>query len=276
MWYNLGRACRWDLENRPVFNNPDELRANIGWLKYLSAVYGLSGEPPSDGYPICTNSISLIYMNVVAQIPELREQLEQPSSLCPTAEGQLYSMMTPLQDDNWAWIWNSGQFEPLEPKHWVEVTHQKFDETGMWMYYAPGSGVWFWTGDYTLYYDDHANVVSDLLGQTCNDNQCTSFFPDLVQYCQANGISSVQFIKHADMQCGRDPEDDTIVGTGHNGAIEIWDPWNDGHYSCAPDAQGASGFWQGWQTMDGVCDCDEQKQFANCRHHGGDGVPPWA
>merc|ERR1712217_470448 len=114
----------------------------------------------------------------------------------------------PIQDI--AWIYNSDLEHPAQRgqgvagDHWVEVLHGAFsmDGSATWFYYAPGSGIFMWTGK-TRVYQDHGAWVQDVLHQRCHDmmNECISQFELGYAATRRLGLDSVQFLKHADMQC---------------------------------------------------------------------------
>merc|ERR1712046_391834 len=98
-----------------------------------------------------------------------------------------------------SWIWDSSNFQPLPSFTWIEVIHEtmSIEEAGTWMYYTPGSGIWFNTGK-TQHYYDHPNAVKDILHKDCYDNQCIDSFTELAQTCRDIGLDSIQFVHHAD------------------------------------------------------------------------------
>merc|ERR1712217_958081 len=69
------------------------------------------------------------------------------------------------------------------------------------------------------------------------------------------GYSSLQFLRHSDMACGRDFGHGFRVGK--NGAIEIVDLHGNGKTPCG------SSYRAGWEASSS-CNCDEHKKFANC------------
>merc|ERR1712008_218277 len=65
----------------------------------------------------------------------------------------------------------------------------------MWMMYAPGSGVWFNTGN-TRTYDDEETAESDLCGPRPDDYKETKpYIARMTPCARKAGLSSIQFKK---------------------------------------------------------------------------------
>lgn len=255
-------------EGWPVFQNPDDLQ-NDPWGNYFLEVYG--GIPQS-GYPICISSFHFLVDYAVANAGLGLS----PSSTCPTEGGDYFKTMAPddIQSPGASWIWNPNGFSELPGSNWVEVIHKGFlaDVGASWMYYAPGSAVWFWLGN-TAVYQDHRDAVKGILHQRCFDpmRQCLLQMPAVFSKAAEDGYDSVQFLAHYDQHCGlsRSPfgtladgvESSRRFGVGMPGsklgAIEIVDPKGTGQFGCA------SNYRAGWEASQD-CTCDDGKGYANC------------
>lgn len=250
-----------------MFEDRPALMANAPWAQYFSSVYG---EVPQAGYPICTVTLSHLYAPALATAGV---NLPQMSTHCPTSPGQYYSVMTDHQDMWSTWIWNPNLAQPastsLPGGTWVEIIHQAYfmDGDGTWMYYTPGTAIWFFLGS-TRAWKDHDDAVKELLGEACeggggwgpNDHQCIPQFPELYGAALASGLDSLQFLKHGDMPCGLESE-------RKNMAIEIVDLGGPGTTSCGQDASGQSRYRAGWEAASS-CDCDNSEPTVNCAGFG--------
>lgn len=253
----------------PVFQNPDDLQ-NDPWGKYFQEVYG--GIPQS-GYPICISSFHFLVDYAVANAGIV----VHPSRSCPTKAGDYFKTMAPdnIQSPGASWIWNPNGFSALPESTWVEIIHKGFfaDIGAAWMYYAPGSAVWFWLGN-TAVYQDHGDAVRNLLHRRCFDpfHQCLTQLPAAFSKAAEDGYDSVQFLAHYDQACGLPKHhgpfgteaveaESSPLGVGMPGtklgAIEIVDPKGTGHRGCA------SNYRAGWEASQD-CNCDGSKDFANC------------
>lgn len=240
---------------------------------YIHMVYG---EVPTTGFPICVYNFFLLYKPLLTQaqayMPQ-QQMVPQIDNDCPTTDGTYFAKMSGFPATDHAWIHNSNLAAPSSgsvPRNkWVEITHMAFamDGSATWFYYAPGSGVFMWTGN-TKVYNDHPDAVGDLTGEQCKDppgalgaNECQSNFEDLYKQARASHLDSIQFTKHADMQCT------TKSNQQGNYAIEIVDLGGSGKYACSQPSNGAgpqkTRFRAGWQAKS-ICYCDNQKQEINC------------
>lgn len=248
-----------------MFQNANDLQ-NDPWGNYFQEVYG--GIPQS-GYPICISSFHFLVDYAVANAGLGLS----PSSACPANAGDYFKTMAPdgIQSPGASWIWDPNGFSELPGNKWVEVIHKAFwaDIGSAWMYYAPGSAIWFWLGN-TVAYQDHRDGVRDILHQMCFDKQCMQQFPSMFSKAAQDGYDSVQFLSHFDQACGRSsgwgPFGDELkssnrlgVGVPGNkcGAIEIVDTRGTGKVACA------SNYRTGWEASQD-CNCDGSKGFANC------------
>jgi len=172
------------------------------------------------------------------------------------------------------WIWNANLVQPnpigsnLPANTWVEFTHQKYvlDFEATWMYYSPGSAIWFNTG-ITQSWQEHDGAVMDLLAETCdqtgwdpsqgNVTQCFPQFPRLYKAALAKGLNSLQFSEHGDQVCGKG-------GNAHRAltAYEIVDLGGPGTTSC-----GSNSYRAGWEAK-AKCNCDQSQASTNCAGYG--------
>lgn len=116
----------------------------------------------------------------------------------------------------------------------------------------------------TKAYNDHPDAVSDLLHAKCTDppgqlgkNECQQQFEQLYKAAFNAGLESLQFTKHADMQCT------TTSNQQGNMAIEIVDLKGSGKYACSQPNSGNTRFRAGWEAKS-ICNCDNTKQAINC------------
>jgi len=252
----------------PRFENKTQLEADFGWAFYFRSVYG---SIPQTGYPICTFSLAHLYGPVLTKagisLPALRDD-------CPESTGDFYATMTDRQA-NWShWIWNPNLRQPLDagtgvalpPLTWVEVLQQssQVDGEAMWMYYAPGTSIWFNLGT-TYFYQDHDDAVQQLLGRSCaggtDDHDCTEDFAELYASARDFNIDSLQFLNHVGMPCG----DGSKL---RNMAVEIVDlALGSGSTACGQPDSGVGRFRAGWEAGS-LCDCDSSQEVLNCAGFG--------
>jgi len=270
-----------DQHHWPVFKTKKDLERSY-WKNYIKAVYG---EIPTTGYPICTMSLSHLYKPILASagVSGFLSQFsfDHPeSSSCPSKDGQYYSLMTDHQNPWSTWVWNPNLQQPqayaatgLPGDHWVEILHQAYsmDGAATWMYYTPGTAIWFNLGN-TKMWNDHDLAVQELLNEACQagggwaatDHECIPQFPRMYQAAINAGYDSMQFQKHADMPCG-------VEQSRQNMAIEIVDLGGPGTNSCGMSFQGGtsgkSRYRAGWEAKY-ECDCDNTQKTVNCKGYG--------
>lgn len=245
-----------------MFSTAADLQGDAAWSCYFQKVFGVV---PTDGYPICIYSFFKLYTGIAEQCGI---SLGTASRLCPTRNGELFGRFSYSVDVNVAWIWNSdlmrGQSSfSVESNKWVEVLHNAnpIDGAATWLYYTPGSSIWFWTGS-TKSYTDHPEAVKDLLGDRCisASNECVHYFSRIFAAMKTAGLNSISFVKHADMEC-------SPLGMVMNLAIEIVDIAGSGLTTCG----GPSGwvrFRAGWEAS-ADCFCEGTKPYINCKGYGG-------
>ena len=236
----------------PIFNNLNDLEASP-WKEYFLKVY--KELPAESDFPIHIGDFSLLYKSAPVEHPKNVGYM----GLCPNEEGQLYSNMSVTNDpSDITWIYHSPPFKPLSGL--VEVTHcsdsaiTNYETVGMWMYHAPGSGIYFDLGK-TIIFKHHSDAVKYFLNKSCNslsllhsDTECTGDFINLINVAKKN-YDSIQFLNHDDMRCG-------------NMAIEIIALNYIGDYPCG-NKSGIGLFKTGWKGSR-ECKCDPNQMCLNC------------
>jgi hypothetical protein len=232
----------------PVFNSLRELEQSDEWRNYFLKVY--KELPPEEDFPIDIGDFWVLY--------------HQPSSIweylkCPTKKGEIYKDMSISHDPpNTSWIYHPPPFKALEGL--IEVTHCSDsgaivqEETGMWMYHAPGSGIYFDLGR-TISFPDHSSGVEYFLHKKCDswsllhgNTECVNDFDAMVNEAKKE-YDSIQFLNHGDMKCG-------------NMAIEIIGLYHSGSFPCG-NQSGTGIFRSGWKGSRD-CVCDTKKLCLNC------------
>lgn len=273
----FGHCFSGDQYGWPVFNDENALKNDGPWSQYFQTVYG---GIPSVGYPICTYNFALLYTSVV----EIAK-IQTPSQLIdfyPKNWGAYYNEMG-FYNKEIAWIWNpilshplggspgNGKTSGLPGSTWVEVTHvaDPQDATATWLYYAPGTAVWFFLGN-TRIYNTHTDCIKELLGQDCKvlagdyHDECETQFEDMYTAAKSHGLDSLQFLFHDDMPGG------TSGWPNNRGnlAIEIVDLLGVGTDNCGGPT-GYSRFRAGWEALDSCyCDNSARGNMINCKGYG--------
>jgi hypothetical protein len=236
----------------PVFDTLKELEASP-WKDYFLKVY--KELPEESDFPIHIGDFSILYKDAPIDTPRHIRYV----GLCPSEEGELYSNMSLTNDPpDTTWIYHSPPFKPLSGL--VEVTHCsdsfviKYESLGMWMYHAPGSGIYFDLCK-TIVFRYHKDAVKYFLNRSCKDwsllhgnIECSSDFTDLINIAKKN-YDSIQFLNHEDMRCG-------------NSAVEIIALNYIGDYPCG-NKSGKGLFKTGWKGSR-ECNCDTKQLCLNC------------
>lgn len=189
----------------PLFGSPADLEQtkHSKWAKYLKALYGSAILKP-EVYPIDVSKLWVLSKKHLSDAG-----LELQAMKCPKDE---YDVFT-----DWDWnakgtlhIYHPPPFQGLSSHSLVEVSHcapynnasqYTIERPAYWLYYAPGSGVFYNVGN-TKVFSDHADAVAELLpGSYCGDTECVDSFIDLY-HAAAKKYDSIQFIAHRDQQCG--------------------------------------------------------------------------
>lgn len=281
----FGHCQSGDQYGWPVFQDQKSLQAS-SWGGYFQQVYG---EIPTTGYPICTYTFRVLY---IAKLWQVKIQTPSPlSNKYPGNPGELYDMMG-FFNKELAWIWDPvlsapwgarrlqqaaaaqemapHAATPLPASTWVEIMHftDKQDGKATWMYYSPGSAVWYFMGN-TKSYNLHADAVKDLLNEDCKvrpgdyHDECEMQFEAMYTVGISRAYDSLQFLFHDDMPGGT-----ASWPKKGNLAIEIVDLLGDGTTQCGGPS-GLSRFRAGWEAShECYCDTSLPAGMVNCKGFG--------
>ena len=147
----------------------------------------------------------------------------------------------------------------------------------MWLLYAPGSGIWFNLGK-TITFAEHGDAYAHF---GVADNEAMS------KAAAAAGYDSIQFLAHIDhVSYLCDTKNTGVAGFDYMG-LEVVATRLTGTFACGQKAGGVpASIRMGWGGSRS-CDCDNSKQFLNCkgvpllsrsprhqdRSHGAQGMP---
>jgi hypothetical protein len=214
------------------------------------------GDLPTS-FPVNTGDLWKLYDRLLdnAGVTDYPQSVGQ----CPTGniEGQHYNMNSRYQQPQVSWIWHSYPYQAIAANTWVEVSHQADpfgDETsGAWFMYAPGSGVYFNTGN-TIVFEDHWAAYRAF---GANDNAGMSW------NAASQGYDSLQFtawVDHVNYPC-----DDSQSNSGLKYMnLEIVAAKLAGTHACGSgDSWPSQAFRSGWQASK-ECYCDSRQQYLNC------------
>ena len=133
---------------------------------------------------------------------------------------------------------------PLPNHTWAEVTHcsekkssaaalVELEADANWMFYAPGSGM-FWNVGRTAVFVSHAHAARWALpNATCLDASCFEQLNRITRAARKRGFDSIQFLQTHDQRCG-------------NVAIEIVDVKGRGDSVCGTPS--GEGYRTGWRA----------------------------
>jgi hypothetical protein len=162
----------------PTFASAAELSASP-WGAYYSAVYG--SLPKS--YPLDVGSNWLLHDGALIKA---KVQGVPAATSCPSAELDRYTTNNMYQPPLVSWIWHAYPFAPLAANSFVEVQHEADpfgdEHYGMWLVYAPGSGIYFNLGT-TISFAEHQDAYAHF---NAHDNEAMS------RAASAAGYDSVQ------------------------------------------------------------------------------------
>jgi hypothetical protein len=244
----LATTCERSGSPWPCFATPADLQASPKWLHYLISVYGASVHNPR-AYPI---DISEFWMldhdkllaagHDVAAFQNYEQRFNCPNVHPVSQPGDVFVDMSGVPPNTHdppgsLWIYHPTPFKGLPAHTRVEVTHCSFwriryEKVGYWMYFAPGSGVFYDLGE-TRVYEHHRDAVLELLpGKDCNNFECEEHFDELFQVA-ARTLKSLQFLNNPDQRCGLS-------------AIEVVDLHHSGLDNCLPQVFGG---------LKGQCPC---------------------
>jgi len=255
----------------PIFPNASALRSDP-WGKYFEVVYG---EIPKEGYPIDLKQFWMFYDNIIVEAKANSASLWDlcpppfPTLLSPvlhfsTLPGLRYMINNAYQSPFTSWVNHPGPWNPIPAKTWVEVVHKKDpwgDEAhGMWMLYAKGSGIYFYTGN-TVSFNEHADAYLAFGISGCGFGLCDA---EMSIKAAMLGYDSVQFMWHQDG--GNYPCYAKLGPSRSHGGImnfEILSTNLIGAYACGSPT--GVGFRSGWQASR-PCVCNNNLEYLNCQH----------
>lgn len=238
--------------NWPSFQDHNSL-ASSKWAAYFKKVYG---GIPTTGYPICIANFDFIYEPIATAagvVSKAKRECPQKNS------GDYYKQMGPAHlEASWnSWIYNPTHYVGMPKNHWIEITHRKqgagLEGHGSWMYYAPGTAIWFNLGN-TQAYNDHVPAMVAIIGSSkgCSPtSDCTGHLNELMQAAAKKGIQSLQFLhRHHYLAppCTR--------------AIEVVGTFGSGTSTC-----GKGWLRAGWEASQ-PCNCDDKESDATCAGFG--------
>jgi hypothetical protein len=241
----------------PIFASAAALQADP-WGAYYTSVYG--GLP--DTYPLDTSSNWLLYDGAlikakVVSIPA--------ATSCPRVAQDRYTTNDEYQPPLVSWIWHSYPYVAMPASSWVEVIHEADpfgdEHYGMWLMYAPGSGIYFNLG-VTISFAEHQDAYTHFNiagGQDMNEAMSKA--------AAAAGYDSIQFLAHVDhvnYQC--DTKNTGRAGFDYMG-VEIVAVKLVGTYPCGTASGAPPSIRSGWKAS-ATCKCNPKDQFLNC-----DGLP---
>lgn len=169
------------------------------WGYYYHLVYG--HMPDHESFPLTPEFIWVLYDDLLAKAGVTRI----PTSVgrCPrknAPKGQRYKDW-PLHKFNpqVSGVWHPYPYAAIRGHKWVEVMHTKDpaddEHHGAWLFYAPGSGTYFWMGK-TISFPDHAQAFAYFhvppIGVLAQNEKMSLA-------AAAQGYDSVQFLAHPDI-----------------------------------------------------------------------------
>ena len=172
----------------PTFASAATLQADP-WGAYYNAV---NGELPT-AYPVSVSSnwVLLDLAIIAAKVQNL-----PALKTCPDAALDRYTEHDAYQPPSISWIWHQYPYAALPASTRVEVFHEADpfgdEHFGMWLVYAPGSGIWFDLGR-TIAFAEHADAYAHF-GVPANVDQNEA----MSKAAAAAGYNSVQFLAHVD------------------------------------------------------------------------------
>lgn len=259
--------CFYDAGGWPSFQQQSDLENDQYWSVYFQRIYG---GIPTSGYPICPGAFQFMWkLSAAAAGIVTFDPVECAGDGSGDMSGQeldsgIYYAGMNKAIEGWdvsAYIYNPNLWGVAVPaNNWVEVTHTVFpgDKGAIWYYMSVGSGVWVNVGN-TAVYKDHSDAVTDMLHQTCSDEQqdkfgdhpteCEQNFEELFKAALSQGYDTIQFTEHFDCTCG--PQGDSSYKYSRHCPTEIValnDP-NGASSGCSDLLKG------GWEASGG-CNCD--------------------
>ena len=254
----------------PVFNTSQSLSDDQRWSAYFHLVYGELPETPG---PFCVSDLWTIYWNAFVAAGLNDTRLVPMTKFSPqhhanfTAQntipaGRLF-ILIPI-GNWWAYYHCVGichaQRPVIRSNMWVEVMHRRKDgseSNGMWLSYARGSGIWFWTGSFRDIRSN--NQGQELCGANFSYTQPPAAFPRSKTYDWVEEVVRCASRKGLGSFGGLD--------TTYENMYEIAYIGGSGSNACGTRRNGIvrlSRFRMGWNASR-PCFCDNTKTWLNCR-----------
>ena len=283
----------------PRFDSLGDLVANSRWARYFRSVYG--ELPMARDFPVCTfdfwsiDKPKLDSAGITTPSPvRKRVQPRYNERRFNWTDGELFGR---YHEDNPQFYHGFAIYHSDRPyvKHnqWVEVTHHRATNTrgtadeasgrgaNMWFTYAPGSGVWYWTGRTGLF-DSHDAAARALCHNVTSAKWLRTALIDdgFLSVCARRaGFDTIAFrssrMKIQNKSCElhdlvRCPAIVTTSGTvatmGMVGMLELFAPRLAGRWSCGQRASGGkplARFRAGWRASR-ECVCNNSEPWLNC------------
>ena len=144
-------------------------------------------------YPFLVSSLWMLHDTALAKA---HVENAPSATTCPHKNFDRYTSNNMYQPPQVSWIWHAYPYTALPAGSRVEVIHEADpfgDEThGMWLQYAPGSGIYFDLGK-TIAFDEHSNAYSYFHISGVKDYNSA-----MSKAAAAQGYDSIQFLKHVD------------------------------------------------------------------------------
>lgn len=240
------------------------------------------GEIPSsrDLYPWCMGDLWMYYSSVlekhnVTDIPRV-------TSYCPAhvnktlnftgVDGQRYEINNPLEPAGITWSWHNpqpnepwGPHSPILNGTWVEVMHRRYpsdEKSGAWLFYAPGSGIWFNLGrsisfqshgQAYAYFNASYKINGTKNNPLCQNNVNITTYNECMSHVAASmGYDSIQFMDSCPLSCSYNK---TVLAVA-NMNYEIVAVKLQGMYTCITESGQSPFVRSGWRG-DRACTCNE-------------------
>ena len=242
----------------PVFQNKKDLNRCSSWKKYLQLVYGktLKGMPfPYNAY----SRLWMLYTNYLKQCG-LELILKSTRHTCPTEKGDIFHNMSIYHDyPETIWVYHPRPFQRIKQNTYVEVIHVSDglssvheSHNNYWMYYAPGSGIWFNVGK-TISFSTHTDAATHFGVERIHYLKNDPFLK-LCTVAKEQGFDSIQILNNNDGRCKSK--------NGTQNMFEIISLNHDGSTTCGGKTPTTT-FLKGFANI--RCLCDESKSCLNCK-----------
>jgi hypothetical protein len=238
----------------PKFDTKEELKKSTAWSNYLSDVYG---NIENLTYPFDTAQLWMLYTdkcheyNIDLKQTKRKSQLTRRKSTptsCAHAHRQhiIFTNMSVMHDKpNTAWVYQPRPYSSdiIQSDSFVEIMHthdaasaHTESDGNYWMYYAPGSGIFFKVGK-TIGFTTHMQALDWFNVEDYNTNGLDNSinyalerpFGSLFTYAKKAGYDSI-FITRNDG--GRYNVTDKRGRRGTVNMIEIISLYGDGSTTC--------------------------------------------